>query len=189
MDTIDLLLSRRSVSAKDMQEPGPTDAQLEQILRCAHRVPDHGKLGPWRFIIFRGDARLAFGKKLAEIYKLAHPDSPEKLLDFQAGLLLRAPVVIAVISATEDHVKIPHWEQIMSSGAACQNILVAATAMGFGAQWLTEWYGYDETVKQLLTDNPAHRVAGFIYIGSYDEKPEERHRPDLAERVEFWSEK
>lgn len=188
METIDLLLTRRSVSAKDMHEPGPTDEQLDTILRCAHRVPDHGKLGPWRFVVFRHDARAAFGKKLAEIYAAANPDSSEKLLGFQADLLMRAPTVIAVISTAEEHAKIPQWEQVMSVGAACQNILVAATALGFGAQWLTEWYGYNEQVKQLLGAKPEHRIAGFIYIGSYDDKPDERHRPELAERVEFWSE-
>src|SRR5690606_12196369 len=113
-------------------------------------------------------------------------DASEKLLDYQANLLNRAPVVIAVISTADAHQKVPEWEQVMSAGAACQNLLVAAHALGFGAQWLTEWYGYDEAVKSLLGAGPTHKIAGFIYIGNYLNKPDERKRPDLAERVTVW---
>lgn len=186
MNTIELLLSRRSVVAADMTGPGPDADQVQTILQCAHRVPDHGKLGPWRFVVFSGDARTSFGRELADIYARNHPDVSEKLLDYQANLLNRAPVVIAVISTAESHIKIPEWEQIMSAGAACQNMLVAANALGFGAQWLTEWYGYDEAVKSLLGAQPHHKIAGFIYIGNYVNRPDERKRPDLAERVTTW---
>jgi nitroreductase len=186
MTLLDLITTRRSVSAKDMRDPGPSPEQLQILLRAAHRVPDHGKLGPWRFVIFQGEARADFGRKLAAIYKQDNPDATDKLLQFQTELLTRAPLVIAVISTAGEHVKIPEWEQVMSAGAACQNILLAAHAMGFGAQWLTEWYGYHDGVKQLLGMEPHHRVAGFIYIGSYDQKPEERVRPPLEERVTYW---
>lgn len=186
MNPIDLITQRRSVSTKDMCEPGPDREQVQTLLKAAHRVPDHGKIGPWRFVIFEGDARGAFGNKLAEIYRQQNPDAPEKAIDLQRQLLLRAPLVIAVISTAGPHVKIPEWEQVLSAGAACQNILLTAHAMGFGAQWLTEWYGYDQKVHALLGMEPHHRVAGFIYIGSYKDKPEERVRPNLQERTSYW---
>lgn len=186
MTPLDLIQTRRSVSVKDMREPGPNPAQLQVLLQADHRVPDHGKLGPWRFVIFQGEARADFSRKLADIFKEDNPDTTEKLLQFQAEVFTRAPLVIAVISTAGEHVKIPQWEQIMSAGAACQNILLAAHAMGFGAQWLTEWYGYSDKVKNLLGLEPHHRIAGFIYVGSYNEKPEERVRPGLEERVQYW---
>lgn len=186
MSTLELLATRRSVSTKDMIEPGPTAEQVKTILAAGHRVPDHGKLGPWRFIVFTGDAREQFSQRLAAIFAEENPDCREKKMNQQAELLMRAPVVIAVISTADEHAKIREWEQVLSAGAACQNMLVAATAMGFGAQWLTEWYSYNDKVKQLLEMEPHHQVAGFLYFGSYQNKPEERKRPDLEERVRYW---
>lgn len=186
MSLLDIITTRRSVSSKDMCEPGPNAEQLQILLQAAHRVPDHGKLGPWRFVIFQGAAREDFSRKLADIYREENPDATEKLLQFQAELLTRAPLVIAVISTAGPHVKIPEWEQVLSAGAACQNILLAAHTMGFGAQWLTEWYGYSKKVHALLHMEDHHRIAGFIYVGSYQEKPEERVRPSLEERITYW---
>lgn len=186
MTPLELLTQRRSVLAKNMQEPGPTPDQLQTILQAAHRVPDHGKLGPWHFIVFEGDARVEFGLKLAEIYRREHPEATDKAIQVQANLLTRAPVVIAVISTPQKHIKIPEWEQILSAGAACQNILLAASAMGFGAQWLTEWYSYNKAVTQLLESAATDKIAGFIYIGSFAAPPKERTRPDLAERIRHW---
>lgn len=186
MTLLDIITTRRSVSVKDMDAPGPTQEQLQVLLHAAHRVPDHGKLGPWRFVIFQSDARQDFGRQLAEIYGEENPDATDKLLQFQTDLLTRAPLVIAVISTAGPHVKVPEWEQILSAGAACQNILLAAHTMGFGAQWLTEWYSYNAKVKSLLNMEDHHQVAGFIYIGSYKEKPEERVRPNLEERIHYW---
>lgn len=185
---IENLLTRRSVAANDLCEPGPTDDQLQQILAAAHRVPDHGKIGPWRFIVFKGDAREHFSCKLGEIFAKENPEASDKLTQFESERLVRAPLVIAVIaSPVVEHPKIPEWEQILSVGAACQNILVAALALGFGAQWLTEWYSYNEKVKALLKLKASEKVAGFIYIGSYAEKPTERPRPDLQERLQYWN--
>ncbi len=186
MSFVDLILSRRSVMAKDMVEPGPSEEQLQLILRAAHRVPDHGKLGPWRFVIFQGDRRQTFGEQLAEVFLQENPNASDAMLEFQRGLLMRAPLVIAVISTASEHIKIPVWEQVMSVGAACQNMLLAGTAMGFGGQWLTEWYSYSEGVKKLLAMDPAHNVAGFLYFGSFTTPPEERKRPELDERVSYW---
>ncbi|WP_185236361.1 nitroreductase family protein [Teredinibacter franksiae] len=183
---IDFLLERRSLTAKDLCEPGPSDDQLDIILKAGHRVPDHGKIGPWRFIVFQGGARKTFGNKLARKFEKKHEDATQKLLEFERDRFLRAPLVIAVVSSPIDHPKVPEWEQVLSAGAVCQNILLAAHALGFGAQWLTEWYAYDKRINKKLSLTSEEQVAGFIYIGSYKEKPEERNRPDLNERITFY---
>lgn len=183
---LDVLLARRSVTAKDMQGPGPSKAELEQILEAGWRVPDHGKLGPWRFVVFEGEARAAFGEELARIFKEQEPKADEKRVALEAERLTRAPVVVAVISTAEDHPKIPKWEQRLSAGAVCQNMLVAASALGLAAQWLTEWYAFDKKVHKLLGMRKGDRVAGFIYLGSAGAKPDERVRPPLEERVSYW---
>lgn len=187
MNTVELLLSRRSVTAKDMLEPGPNPEELMTILRAAHRVPDHGKLGPWRFVIFEGDSRKSFGDKLASIYAKDNPEASQKLLDFQRALFTRAPLVIGVISTATEHVKIPIWEQVLSAGAACQNMLVAASALGYASQWLTEWYSYSDEVNEALNLEDHHKIAGFIYIGSSENKPEDRVRPSLEDRISYWT--
>jgi nitroreductase len=130
-----LLATRRSASAKAMAEPGPTTAQLDQILAAAVRVPDHGKLAPWRFIVFEGEARAKFGRALRQRWHELHPDHGEASLAFNEGLLLRAPTVVAVISTAAPHPKIPEWEQVLSAAAVCQTILFAATALKVGCQW------------------------------------------------------
>ena len=183
-----LLTTRRSVSVKDMREPGPSPEQITQLLAAAHRVPDHGKLGPWRFIVFQGEARVQFGQKLADIHAQRFPDFDDKCREVEKGRLTRAPLVIAVVSSVLENHKVPVWEQQLSAGAACQNLLLAAHAQGFGAQWLTEWYSYSPEVERLLEFAPSERLAGFIYIGSYDEAPGERVRPPLAERVSYYGE-
>lgn len=189
MHTIDLLLQRRSVSPKEMQGDGPSSEQIELILRAAHRVPDHGKLGPWRFVVFTGEARVNFGRAVGAIYQADHPDTTADLAAVQEQLFLRAPVIIAVISTAGPHVKIPQWEQVLSAGAACQNILVATHALGFKACWLTEWYSYHTKVKALLSLEDHHNIAGFIYIGNYPGIPEDRVRPPLSERINYWPSK
>lgn len=186
-DTLDLLLHRRSVKAIEMIEPGPTDGELELILRAAARVPDHGKLGPWRFIRFTGDARLAFGQVLVDAWRAAHPEDDDARVELERGRLVRGPVVVAVISSVLPGHKIPEWEQVLSAGAVCMNMLTAAHASGYVAQWLTEWYSYDEQVRGALGLGPDERVAGFIYLGSPLQAPKERVRPDLEERISDWS--
>ncbi len=184
---LQLLTTRRSVKAKDMREPGPSADQLEQILQAAHRVPDHGKLGPWRFIIFQGNARARFGEELARIHAKKYPDIDSKCLNVEENRLTRAPLVIAVVANILPDHKVPAWEQELAVGAACQNLLVAAHAQGFGAQWLTEWYSYSTDVDTVLKLGSTERLAGFIYIGSYDEEPGERVRPVLEDRVSHWA--
>jgi len=184
---LDLLLTRRSVSASALSEPGPSEEQLRQILTAASRVPDHKKLAPWRFILFQGDARKAFGAVLVEACRVEEKDPSAFRLENEAARFLRAPTVIAVISRVVPTPGAPEWEQILSVGAACQNTILAATALGFGAQWITEWYGYSETVCQALKLAPNERVAGFVYIGTAKEKPDERERPALADIVSVWT--
>jgi len=180
------LLVRRSVSANVLGEPGPSPAEVELILRAAARVPDHKKLVPWRFVLFQGEARAAFGKVLAEICKAEEKDPGAFRLETEAKRFLRAPLVIAAISRVVKNPAAPEWEQILSAGAACQNLIVAASALGYGAQWITEWYGYSAGVRQALGLAENERVAGFIYIGTAKEKPDERERPVLADIVTSW---
>jgi len=184
--TLDHLLTRRSVSANALAEPGPDAAALTQILTAAARVPDHKKLVPWRFVVFQGEAREAFGRVLSEVCRAEEPDPSAFRLETEAKRFLRAPVVIAVISRITKNPAAPEWEQVLSAGAACQNLIVAATALGFGAQWITEWYAYSEGVRQALHLAEGERVAGFVYIGTAKEKPDERERPQLADIVTAW---
>jgi nitroreductase len=186
--TLELLLKRRSVGAGFLVEPGPTDAQLQLILTAAARVPDHKKLVPWRFIVFQGQARAAFGKVLAETWAHEAPAAqatPERL-QLEAARFQRAPLVVGVVSRVVPNPGAPDWEQYLSAGAACQNFLVASSALGFGACWITEWYGYSQGIAKALGLEPHERMAGFIYVGTAREKPPERDRPDLTKIVTQW---
>ncbi len=186
-ETIDLLLTRRSVVAASMTQQGPSAEELETILAAGHRVPDHGKLGPWRFIVFEGDARADFGTVLREAFAKAEPDAGAERADLETLRFVRAHTVVAVVSCVTDHKKIPDWEQQLAAGAVCQNMLVAASALGFACQWLTEWYAYDATVADALGLGDGERIAGFIYLGGKETQPTERVRPDLQERITRWS--
>jgi nitroreductase len=183
---LDHLLTRRSVPASALTEPGPNKAQLELILAAAARVPDHRKLVPWRFIVFEGAARELFGEALAEACQTEEREPSAFRLELEAKRFLRAPVVVAVVSRVVANPAVPEWEQVLSAGAACQNTIVAATALGFGAQWITEWYAFSNGVREALylTDN--ERVAGFIYIGTAKERPDDRDRPALEDIVTSW---
>jgi nitroreductase len=184
---LELLSKRRSVKAQDLREPGPDGETLRSMLEVAIRVPDHGKLGPWRFLVLRGEARGELGEVLASRFRDLNPEEPEDVIDLERGRLERAPVVVVTISSPNPKaVKIPLWEQQLSAGAACQNLLNAALFAGFGAQWLTEWCAYDETVAKALGLGEHERIAGFLYIGSVDEPPSERGRPNYESRVSDW---
>jgi len=186
-DTSDFLLSRRSIVVRNMADPGPTDADMEKILRAGMRVPDHGRLTPWRFIVIRGGARDKMGKVLGEAFRMANPDSIDEQVEIEEERFARAPIVIAVVSRTVPEHKIPEWEQILSSGAACQNMLTAALGMGYAAQWITEWCAYDDYVKGALGLEANDKVAGFLYLGSRTEEPTDRQRPDYADIVSEWT--
>jgi nitroreductase len=181
---MDLLLTRRSGSAKAMGEPGPSKAQLAEILKAGARAPDHGKLFPWRFVVFEGKGRERFGDILAEV--LQAEDERSKQIEEERGRLLRAPVVIGVVSSAREQIKIPVWEQELSAGAVCQNILIAAHALGFVGNWLTEWYAYHPKVKEKMGLKPGERMAGFIYIGTSRVELEERPRPEMEKIVSYF---
>ncbi len=176
--TLDYLLSRRSASAKRMTGPGPDAGQLKQILAAGARVPDHGKLAPWRFIVFEGDARKRMGDILAEAVMGERDASPERA-NIERERFLRAPVIVGVVSRIRDGIAIPVWEQQMSAGASCTMMLLAAHALGFDACWITEWCAYHPQVLQRIGLQPTERIAGYIYIGTSSVPLEDRARPDL----------
>lgn len=182
-DALELLKSRRSVKPAEMTGPGPSAAEIETLLTVATRVPDHGKLTPWRYIVFEGDARHRAGEQFAAIFKSTRPDATEDQITFERSRLTRAPLVIAVVSRAGPHVKIPEWEQQLSAGASAMNLLTAAHALGFAASWLTEWIAYDDAVRAALGLAANERFAGFVYIGRATKPPEDRPRPSLADVV------
>ena len=179
----DYLSTRRSIPAFQMMEPGPGKSEIEEMLKLASRVPDHGKLAPWRFIVFRGEERARISAELAKMALAAKPDLSAEMIAVENTRLTRAPVVIAVVSTAAPHVKIPEWEQIMSAGAVCLNLLMAANALGYSSNWLTEWFAFDEKAYPLLGVKPGEKIAGIIHIGSPQVPPTERPRPELAEIV------
>ena len=183
---LSLLSTRRSVPLKALGEPGPTPEQLDQILKIAVRVPDHGKLQPWRFILFEGDARTRFGDTLAQRWLETHPEQKPDMAEFWRKFFLRAPAVLALISRAAPHPKIPEWEQQLSAGAVGMNIISAASALGLGAQWNTDWPAYDAVIAQALELEPQERVAGFFYLGTPTLPFEDRPRPDPATLLSRW---
>ncbi|MBB4187894.1 nitroreductase family protein [Sinorhizobium terangae] len=180
---VDYLASRRSIPAFQMGPPGPSKAEVEEMLKLASRVPDHGKLAPWRFIVYRGEERARISAELKKMALTTRPDLPEDLIKVEETRLTRAPVVVAVVSKAAPHFKIPEWEQVMSAGAVCLNLLMAANALGYASNWLTEWFAFDERAYPLLGVEPGERVAGFIHIGTAMVPPTERPRPELADIV------
>jgi len=178
---LDLLLSRRSGSAKAMRGPGPSPAELASILKAGARVSDHGKLFPWRFIVFEGEGRTRMGEVLAKVRE-KEGERPQQVEE-ERMRFLRAPLVVGVVSAAREQIKIPVWEQELSAGAACQNIVIAAHALGYVANWITEWYAYHPLVKEKIGLKPGERMAGFIYIGTSGVPLEERPRPEMEKIV------
>lgn len=185
--TLDLLRTRRSLKPDKLLAPGPSADQLETILTIAARVPDHKKLAPWRFIVFEGDARAQMGEVFAQACAAEDKELPSPIrLDFERRRLMRSPLVVAVISRVVPHPAAPEWEQVLSAGAACFNLCLAANALGFGSCWVTEWVAYSPRVKAALGLGDGERVAGFVYVGTASEKPEDRDRPKLKDVVKRW---
>ncbi len=185
MDYLQGVLTRRSVAPKDMTEEPIKPEHLELILQAATRVPDHGKLAPWRIVTFDKTAQTGFGSVISARFEQLNPGIEEKFIAFERTRPARAPLMLAVITHTEQG-KVPPWEQYLSAGAVCMNILHAAQALGYGAKWLTEWIAYDEKILESLGGRPGERIAGFIYIGTAKETPEDRPRPELAKIVTAW---
>lgn len=186
VDWLEALQTRRSVSARLLTGPAPDPAQIETMLTIASRVPDHGKLAPWRFVVIEGEARAELGEIVAGIASRTQGISEPDRLAVERERFTRAPLVIAVVSKAADHPKIPVWEQQLSAGAVCLSLLSAAAALGFGACWLTEWMAYDAEARAALGLSEAERIAGFIHIGHATEIPQDRPRPALADVVTYW---
>ena len=182
-DAIDLLKIRRSVKPREMTGPGPSPAELETILTIGARVPDHGKLTPWRFIVFEGDARVRAGEVIARVFARKNPAATPAEIEIEKRRLTDAPLVIGVVSFTTPHPKVPAWEQELSAGASSMNIVTAATALGYGACWLTGWFAFDRDVLDALGLKANEKLAGFIHIGTSTKPSEDRPRPQLGDIV------
>lgn len=182
-EIIDLLATRRTVPLPKLSGPGPTEAELDRLLTIAARVPDHGKLVPWRFIVFEGEARDRAGAVIKKAYLADMPEATPEQIAQEQGRLSFAPLVVAVVSRAKPHAKIPEWEQVLSAGAVCMNLIVAAKGMGFSATWLTQWYGLDRRVLDGFGLEPEERIAGFMHIGRAEQIPADRDRPDLSSIV------
>src|SRR6201996_1833241 len=182
-DAIELLKTRRSMKPREMTGPGPSPAEIETILTIGAQVPDHGKLAPWRFILFEGDARVRAGEIIAKVFAKKNPSAPDSDIEIEKKRLTDAPLVIGVVSFTRPHPKVPPWEQELSAGASAMNIVTAATALGYGANWLTGWFAFDRDVLEGLGLKPDEKCAGFIHIGSISKPNEDRPRPILSDIV------
>ena len=184
---IKFLQTRRSITAKNMICNEVNEDDLEDILSCGIRVPDHGALNPWELIVINGNAKLRLGNDiLAKEYHLNNPEASVDDINFERSRLCRASVVIAVLFKPVSHPKIPFWEMQLSSGAVCSNLLIAAQSLGYAAQWLTEWYAYNNSMIKELGGNPeTDKIAGFIYIGDKDKTPIERRRPSKEKVIRY----
>lgn len=182
----DHLLTRRSVGQAFLAEPGPVGDELQTLLTIATRVPDHGKLAPWRLVLFTGDARAAAGEALAEIAKRKRPDMDEAALEIERRQFLPAPLVVGVISTAKPHVKIPEFEQLLSAGNVAFNLVHGAYALGYAATWITRWFSFDSDAGAVLGAKEGERFVGFVHIGTPKTTIEDRPRPDLTEIVTQW---
>ncbi|MEM8771065.1 MAG: nitroreductase [Pseudomonadota bacterium] len=185
-DAVTWLRRRRSTPADFLSEPGPDSQELSSLLTIAARVPDHRRVTPFRFLIFQGEARERFGDVLKTAYLKNEPDAEEKRLAVEEHRFMRAPTIVAVVSRVDRDHRTPEWEQVLTAGAVCENLLLAAGAHGYAAQWLTEWYAYDSFVTDNLRLDDGERIAGFVYIGTAKEDPKERGRPDLESIISYY---
>mgnify|MGYP001472044668 CR=1 FL=1 len=182
----DYLLTRRSVGLAFLQEPGPSAAELETLLTIATRVPDHGKITPWRLVIFAGEARRAAGEKLAAIAAARNPGLDEAGLEIERNRFLPAPLTIGVISTPKPHPKVPEMEQLLSAGNVAFNLVHGAYALGYAASWVTRWFTFDAEAAAMLGAGPGEQFVGFVHIGTPSAAVEDRPRPSLGEVVTRW---
>lgn len=185
-DTISLLKQRRSVPPQFLTAPGPEGVQLDELLAIAARVPDHGKLAPWRFIVFKGEARDGAADVVARVFRERNPQASDDQVEFERKRLTHAPVIVAVVSRAREHAKIPLWEQELSAGAVCMTMLTAAHAMGYAGSWLTNWFSFDRTVLGEFGVGADERIAGFIHIGTPTAPITDRERPVMADIVSYY---
>lgn len=186
-EMLEILARRRSLPLRALVEPGPDAAELRTLLTLAARVPDHGRLVPWRFIVLDGEARATAGDRFDALYARQNPDRPASKATMWRDYLLRAPVTVVLVSRADPQAKIPCFNQELSAGAAGMALVTAAAALGFATQWLLKWPGRDPEAAALLGVAAEERVAGFIHIGSASELPPDRPRPALADVVTYWS--
>lgn len=185
---LEFLSRRRSVKPDKLTAPGPTADELLKILTAGARVPDHKKLTPWRFIVFEGDARTEIGDVFADACIREEKEPPSQMrLETERQRFQRAPLVIGVVSHVKPKPGAPEWEQVLSAGALCFNICLAANALGYATNWITEWVAYSPSVRAALKLSDQERIAGFIYIGRSDDKPEDRERPVIENLITRWS--
>ncbi len=182
-----LLATRRSGKPRDMIAPGPSETELADILASATRVPDHGKLAPWRFVTIGADKRGAFAALLKKAYLAQKPEAGRLELEANEQFARQAPCLVVVMSTPVTESKIPQWEQQLSVGAACMQLLNAVHAHGYVGGWLTGWAAYDEQVRSEFCGTSIDRIAGFIFIGSPSRELEERPRPDPARVIAAWN--
>ena len=184
MGALELLHTRES--AKRLQDPAPTDDALRAIFAAAVRAPDHGQLRPWRFVVIRGDARLRFGDVMAESRRQQAPETAPEALRRERDKALRAPLIVVVAARVQPEARIPEIEQILSAGAAAQNVMLAAHALGYGAMWKTGEPAYDSYVKHALGLKETDAIVGFIYLGTRAGGPSPVVRPAADQFVEEW---
>lgn len=177
---LDFFRTRKSVPLTQFKGPGPDDAQITELLEIAARVPDHGRVEPWRFIIYRGEAALKAGVDIAALAVKRRGEIPEAEMERERNRLNRAPLAVGVISSVNAESHIPDWEQFLSAGAVAMNLVSAATAAGFAANWITGWFCDDEEGRTIIGLEQHERVAGIIHIGNYDVKIPDRPRPDVS---------
>jgi nitroreductase len=182
-DALELLKTRRSMKPREMTGPGPSAAELDTILTIGARVPDHGKLAPWRFIVFEGEARLRAGEIIAKVFARKNPQASSADIEIEKKRLADAPLVVGLVSFTKPHPKVPPWEQELSAGASAMNIVTAAAALGYGACWLTGWFAFDRDVLDGFGLKADEKLAGLIHIGTPSKTSEDRPRPALTDIV------
>lgn len=182
---VDYLRSRRSVKVKHLRSPAPSDEELNIIAEIAARVPDHGKLAPFKMKVLKQAGQQALGKLCAKLFMQENPEAKQKHYDHEAARFSRAPLCIAVLY-TPKFGKIPPWEQELAVGAMCMNLLHGAHGLGYAGQWLSEWPMYRDEIRDALGGGSDDKIAGFIYLGTPDEAPEERKRPALEEVMQEW---
>jgi nitroreductase len=183
---LSLLRTRRSGKPRDLVAPGPDDAQIMEMIAIAGRTPDHGKLFPWRFVAVRERDRAMLAVSLVRIMAAEKADCGPRDLEAAEQFALQAPALVVVLSKPVVPHKIPVWEQELSAGAACMNLLHAAHAMGFAGGWLTGWAAYSDAVRDLF-GGEGEKIAGFVFIGTPSRPLDERPRPELTEIAQFWS--
>jgi len=187
MQAIDALRERRS--AKTLTDPAPDEGALALLLECAARAPDHGRLRPWRFIVIRGTARERLGELMADQMRRKQPQATAEALQRERQKALRAPLIIVVAAVCNATAKIPPIEQVLAAGAAVQNMMLAAPALGFGAMWKTGDPAYDDTVKVALGLQARDTIVGFVYLGS---PPPDGVPPPVRgqweDRISYWAE-